>query len=558
MGGYADMVFKNGRVITMDAADRVTEAAAVRGNRIVFAGPDTEAEALTGPGTRVFDLAGRSLLPGFIDSHFHPILAGLFGDDADAAIIFTGQRNCKSIGDILNLVRKAAAGRKPGQWISMMGYDQNKVAEKRHVTREELDRAAPHNPVQCMRGCGHVSVYNSPALASIGVKTAADAAKYPPNEIVLEGDRLTGIVKDHTHFLIWSRVDYSEEQQIAALGRSNDLLLRNGITSIHDPGECGKTSYKLMSRYCARRKFKPRTYMMLHSIYGKPFSLAEVDHFLALGLESGIGDDYFRLGTCKFMLDGGTSGPSCATREPYSHDPDLPGILGWEREETAAYIAKINEAGCQCSAHAVGDLAVEFMVEGYERAFQRTPRPEARHRIEHCALTDQDLIRRMARMNICPSCNPGFITVNGSNYTAYYGPRMKYFTALRSMIDAGIRVSISSDAPSGPVEPAALLDGCVNRIDRVTGEAVDRTQAVTIREALRLYTYNGAYASYEEDRKGSIEAGKLADLTVLSADVLSLPPERIPELRVDLTMIDGLIEFPPTHQWVSGPCNRVS
>ncbi|MDR2631459.1 MAG: amidohydrolase [Spirochaetaceae bacterium] len=539
----ADMVFKNGRVLTVDAEDRVVEAAGVKGNRIVFAGADTEAEAFIGPGTKVFDLSGRSLLPGFIDTHFHPILTGLFGDDPEAAIIFTGQRNCKSIEDILNLVRKAAARRQRGQWISMMGYDQNKVAEKRHVTREELDQAAPHNPVQCMRGCGHVSVYNSLALASIGVETAADAAKYPPNEIVLEGDRLTGIVKDHTHFLIWSRVDYSEEQQVRALERSNDLLLRNGITSIHDPGECGKTSYRIMSRYCRQRKFKSRTYMMLHSIYGKPFSQALVDHFLALGLESGIGDDYFRLGTCKFMLDGGTSGPSCATREPYSHDPKLPGILGWEREETAAYIAKINEALCQCSAHAVGDLAVEFMVEGYEKAFQRLPRPEARHRIEHCTLTDQDLIRRMAKMNICPSCNPGFITVNGSNYTRYYGKRMRYFTALRSMIDAGIRVSISSDAPSGPVEPAALLDGCVNRIDRLTGEAVDRNEAITLMEAVRLYTYNGAYGSYEEDRKGSIEVGKLADLTVLSEDLTSLPPERISELRVELTMIDGEIEF---------------
>jgi predicted amidohydrolase YtcJ len=537
------MVFKNGSVITVDAADRVVQAVGIKKNRIVFTGTDAEAEALIGPETKVFDLAGRALLPGFIDTHFHPILAGFFGDDEDAAIINTGRKNCKSIEDILNLVRKAAARRKPGQWISMMGYDQNQVAEKRHVRLEELDQAAPHNPVQCMRNCGHVSVYNSLALASIGVETAADAAKYPKNEIVVEGGRLTGIVKDHTHFLIWSRVNYSEAQQLKALQGSNELLLRNGITSIHDPGECGKTSYNLMLRCCGQRKFKPRTYMMLHSIYGKPFSLADVDHFLALGLESGIGDDYFRLGTCKFMIDGGTSGPSCATREPYSHDPHLPGILGWEREETAAYIAKINEAGCQCSAHAVGDLAVEFMVEGYERAFQTKPRPEARHRIEHCALTDQDLIDRMARMNICPSCNPGFITVNGSNYTRYYGSRMKYFTPLRSMIDAGIRVSISSDAPSGPAEPMALLDGCVNRVDRITGEAVDQTQAITVEEALRLYTYNGAYASGEEDRKGSIEVGKLADLTVLSENILAIPPERIPELKVDLTMIDGVIEF---------------
>jgi predicted amidohydrolase YtcJ len=298
-----------------------------------------------------------------------------------------------------------------------------------------------------------------------------------------------------------------------------------------------------MQRICKSREFKPRQYMMLHSIFGKPFSLEDNEYFMNLGLETGIGDEYFKIGTSKFMIDGGTSGPSCATREPYSHDPSMPGILGWERGETALYIKKINDAGCQATAHAVGDLAIEFMVEGYEKAFSTNPRPEARHRIEHCAIVDQDLIDRMAKLNICPSCNPGFISWNGRNYAKFFGDRMKYFMALRSMIDAGVKVSIGSDSPSGPVKSMEILDACVNRTDRVTDEPIDQTQAISMEEAIRLYTINGAYSSYEDDIKGSIEVGKLADLIVLSEDVLSCSGDKIRDINVDLTMVDGIVEY---------------
>ncbi|MBR0598642.1 amidohydrolase [Sinanaerobacter chloroacetimidivorans] len=540
---YVDIAFKNGKVITINGNDDIEQAVGIKGNRIVFVGSNEDLEKIVDDTTRIIDLGGRTLSPGFIDTHYHPILNGFFGNNEDAAIINTGYANCKSIKDILALIKKAAAKRPAGQWISMMGYDQNRIEEKRHITIQELDEAAPDHPVQCMRTCGHVCIYNSKALEAIGVKEAADALKYAKDEIVVEHGKLTGMVKDHTHFYLWSKVVYTEEQQIKAAMKSNQLLLENGITSVHDAGECDAPSYKIMQRLCRERKFKPREYMMLHSIFGKPVSLTDNDHFLALGLQSGIGDAHFKIGTCKFMIDGGTSGPSCATREPYSHDPDMPGILGWEREETAEYIKKLNDAGCQISAHAVGDLAIEFMVEGYEKAFLTNPRPEARHRIEHCAIVDQDLIDRMAKLNICPSCNPGFLSWNGRNYTKFYGDRMKFFMALRSMIDAGIKVSLASDAPSGPMESMTLLDSCVNRCDRVTDEPVDQTQAISILEAIRLYTYNGAYSSYEEDVKGSIETGKYADLIVLSEDILSCRKDKIRDVKVDMTMIDGVIEY---------------
>lgn len=540
---YADYAFKNGRVITVNEKDEIVEAVAVKGNKIVYVGDNAGLEKIIDNNTKVIDLKGRALTPGFIDTHYHPILNGFFGNTEDAAIINTGYSNCKSIKDIVELIKKAAAKRKPGEWISMMGYDQNRVEERRHITIEEMDEVAPNNPVQCMRMCGHICMYNTLALNSVDIFTPEDAKKFAQDEVVVENGKLTGMVKDHSHFYIWSKVVYTDEQQRTAAMKSKDLLLRNGITSVHDAGECDKPSYHIMQSLCRSGEFKIREYMMLHSIFGKPVSLEDNEHFLALGLQSGIGDEHFKIGTCKFMIDGGTSGPSCATREPYCHDPDMPGILGWKREEVAEYIKKINEAECQASAHAVGDLAIEFMVEGYEKAFKTNPRPEARHRIEHCAIVDQDLIDRMAKLNICPSTNPGMIAWNGRNYTRFYGDRMKYFIALKSMIDAGVMVSIGSDAPSGPVESMSILDACVNRTDRVTNEPVDQTQKITILEAIRLYTYNGAYSSYEEKIKGSIEVGKLADMVVLSEDIISYPQDKILDIKVDMTIIDGKIEY---------------
>lgn len=539
----ADLLFVNGPVITVDAENRICQAVAVSGNKIIYVGNTEEANLYAGHDTRVVDLQGKALLPGFIDSHYHPILNGFFGEDEDAAIIDISSEKCPAISDILDMVRKAAAKRPPGTWISMMGYNQNSLADRRHPIREELDKAAPNHPVQCMHVSGHISIYNSQALGTIGVFTPADAARYPQNEIEVNSGRLTGLVYDHTHFLLWSKVNYSEQQQFDAAMKSNDLLLKNGITSVHDPGECGEVSYRLMHDLCTKRIFKPRSYMMIHSIFGKQFSLAENKEFIEAGHVSGEGDSYFRFGSCKFMIDGGTSAPSCATRAPYSHDPNLPGILGWTREETAEYIQMLHRCGCQATAHAVGDLAVEFMVEGYEKAMSAFPRKDPRHRIEHCAIVDQHLIDRIARLGICPSLNPGFISWNGSNYTKFYGERMKYFIALRSMLDAGIRVSISSDAPSGPVEPMTVLDGAVNRIDRATGEPVDQTQRITLEEAIRCYTINGAYASKEEDVKGSIEVGKLADLVVLSRNPYDALPHQIREVKIEMTVIDGIIEY---------------
>ncbi len=540
-----DTALVNGSVITVNPGDKIAEAVGIRKNRIAYVGSSRGIRPFVSEDTRIIDLHGRTLMPGIIDTHFHPILNGLLGTDPSSGMIDTTRKNCPSLKRMLAMLREAAERKRPGEWISMMGYEPELFSdERRHPTIDELDAAAPHNPVHCMHGGGHICMYSTKALAHLEVFSPRDAEKYPKDEVEVADGRLTGMVRGHTHFRLWGMVNYTEKQQTAAAMKSHRQALEAGITSVGDMGECGTASYHIMQKLCREGSFKVRVNMALHSIFGKSYSLEQNEQWMQLGFLSGLGDEHFRVGPCKFMIDGGSGGPSCATHEPYSHDPALVRERGWEREEVWKYIEKIVRAECQCTAHAIGDLAVEFMLEGYERCFREDPEKfrGMRHRIEHCTLVSQDQIERIALMNICPSVNAGMIQMIGANYMKFYGDRNKYLAALRSMIDAGVMCSLSSDGPSGPMG-IHTIDGAVNRYDRSRDVQCDRSQAISVREAIRLATWNGAYSSFEENIKGSLEPGKLADMIVLSEDILAVDPMDIHTLEVDYTIIDGKIEY---------------
>ena len=544
---YLDIAFKNGSVITVNAQDEIAQAVGVKGNKIVFVGTNEEIDQLIDEKTQVIDLKGRALMPGINDSHYHPILNGMIGTDLDSAMVDTGFAQAKDIPSVLAILKAVTDTKAPGKWVSSMGFEATLLKEQRYPTLEELDAVAPNNPLQAITCNGHNAIYNSKALEYLKVYTAEDAKKYPEGEVVVADGKLTGEVRGHTHFWLWGQVEYTEPQQRKAAMKSQKQCLELGITSVGDMGECDAPSYHIMQKMCRDGDFKIRSYMALHSIFGKHYSLEDNEHWMKLGFVTGLGDEHFRVGPCKFMIDGGSGGPTCYTREPYSHDPSAPSERGWEREETWDYIKKVDDAECQCTAHAMGDGAIEFMVEGYEKAFEACEDKEAfkarRHRIEHCMLVDQDLIDRMAKMNICPSVNAGLQIRNGKNLARFYGPkREKFLGALKSMMEAGVVCSLHSDAPSGPVG-FEMIDGAVNRYDLRQGYQCDMSQAVTVLQAIRCCTYNAAYQSYEEKIKGSIEVGKLADLIICDRDILAMDTHELHNVKVDLTMIDGKVEY---------------
>ena len=544
---YLDIAFKNGSVITVNAKDEIAQAVGVKGNKIVFVGTNEEIDQLIDEKTQVIDLKGRTLMPGINDSHYHPILNGMIGTDLDSAMVDTGFAQAKDIPSVLAILKAVTDTKAPGKWVSSMGFEATLLKEQRYPTLEELDAVAPNNPLQAITCNGHNAIYNSKALEYLKVYGPEDAKKYPEGEVVVADGKLTGEVRGHTHFWLWGQVEYTEPQQRKAAMKSQKQCLELGITSVGDMGECDAPSYHIMQKMCRDGDFKIRSYMALHSIFGKHYSLEDNEHWMKLGFVTGLGDEHFRVGPCKFMIDGGSGGPTCYTREPYSHDPNAPSERGWEREETWDYIKKVDDAECQCTAHAMGDGAIEFMVEGYEKAFAACEDKEAfkarRHRIEHCMLVDQDLIDRMAKMNICPSVNAGLQIRNGKNLARFYGPkREKFLGALKSMMEAGVVCSLHSDAPSGPVG-FEMIDGAVNRYDLRQGYQCDMSQAVTVLQAIRCCTYNAAYQSYEEKIKGSVEVGKLADLIVCDRDILAMDTHELHNVKVDLTMIDGKVEY---------------
>ena len=544
---YLDIAFKNGSVITVNAKDEIAQAVGVKGNKIVFVGTNEEIDRLIDEKTRVIDLKGRTLMPGINDSHYHPILNGMISADLDSAMVDTGFSRAKDIPALLAILKEVTDTKAPGKWVSSMGFEATLLKEQRYPTLEELDAIAPNNPLQAITCNGHNAIYNSKALEYLKVYGPEDAKKYPEGEVVVVDGKLTGEVRGHTHFWLWGQVEYTEPQQRKAALKSQKQCLELGITSVGDMGECDAPSYHIMQKMCRSGEFKVRSYMALHSIFGKPYSLEDNEHWMKLGFVTGLGDEHFRVGPCKFMIDGGSGGPTCYTREPYSHNPNAPSERGWEREETWDYIRKVDAAECQCTSHAMGDGAIEFMVEGYEKAYEACEDKEAfkarRHRIEHCMLVDQDLIDRMAKLNICPSVNAGLQIRNGKNLARFYGPeREKFLGALKSMMEAGVVCSLHSDAPSGPVG-FEMIDGAVNRYDLRQGYQCDMSQAVTVLQAIRCCTYNAAYQSYEEKIKGSIEVGKLADLIICDRDILAMDTHELHNVKVDLTMIDGKVEY---------------
>ena len=534
---YADTVILNGSVLTVNQQDDVTEAVAIRDGKILAVGSNAEIEAYIGDETNVIQAGGKTVMPGFVDAHIHFGMYGLL----DHGIIDINYPKAKSIEEIKDLIRAEAKKKKKGEWIKLQGYDHNKLLEKRHPTKEDLDEAAPENPVQCTRCCAHMAVYNSLALEIAGVHSAD---QYAPGEVVVnENGQLHGLLKETAHMDTSTKVEFSSDELLDGFVNADRIMLSLGITTAHDAGAYGAASTSAMQDACESGAVHVRLYPMLFDMFGKESGKEYIRTFIRAGIHTGCGSQHFKVGPTKIMLDGSSSGPSCAVIEGYSHDPANHGIQVWEQEEADEIVLAAHKAGFQVTAHAVGDKAVTIMVNAIEKALRQYPREDHRHRIEHCGLTNPELIGRIAKLGIIPISNPSFITINGTDYNRYYGERVDYLFALKSYLDAGIITAIGSDSPVTHPNPMNSLFGALNRKDQKTGDSVGEMQKVGVKEIVRMFTYNGAYASFEETVKGSLEPGKLADIVVLTENLLDYPPESIQDVRVAYTLGDGKVVY---------------
>lgn len=536
---FADYVFKNGRIITVNENDDIYEALAVKDNRIICVGDNKQADEYIGDRTRVIDLHGRAVTPGFIDSHIHFTELCLL-----AGGVIVSVKGVNSIEDIKQILAAEVKKRKPGEWIYLGGYDQNKLEEQRHPTYLDLDEVSPDNPVKCTRVCCHMSVFNSKAMELAGVGNHSVFER--PDEVALDScGNITGLFKEASQGLVFKGMELSREAYRHAFKAGSEVLPQYGITSIHDVGAgMTNTGRNMMQEEVEKGNLQLRIYAFYCSLDSREKGIEAINALLEIGPHTGIGNEWFKMGPAKLLLDGSTSGPSCYMKEPYCHDSQLKGIQNFPNQnELNESLLKAHREGFKLSGHAVGDAAVEQIVTAYEYINENEPAEDARFRIEHTGLTNPDLIERIKKLNAVVISNPAFITINGGDYNRFYGDRTEMMFAHKTYKENGIVEGFGSDFPVAPPNPLLSIYGAVTRKDIRKNVLCGESQKAELLDAIRSHTYNNAYASFDEKLKGSIEVGKLADLAVLSEDILSCDPEQIKDITVDITMLDGKIIF---------------
>ena len=532
MNLYADLVFKNGQVITVNPNDDIVTSVASKDDKIIYVGNDNDADEFVGPHTQIIDLEGRTLTPGFNDAHLH--MTGIGAHQLEVNLTYP---EVNSIADIKAKVKEAASKIPKGEWIRCFGYNQEFLEDKRHPTRWDIDEVAPEHPVVLVRVCSHVSVFNSNALQI--AKIADDSPDEPGGVFDRENGIVNGVMRESVHYARTKYYAYTERELENIYILANKHLIERGITSVTDAGGPGTLQLKALQTIKEAGKLDVRVYLM--SLY-QDGDKKLFNQLLPTGIRTGFGDDKLKIGSAKIMLDGSSSAPTSAVRRPYEHKNDGDcGILTADQDGVNLFVNSAHTAGFQVTSHAVGDKAVEMVITGIETALKNEPRNDHRHRIEHCGIVDALLVERIKNAGIIPIPQPSFIYINGEIYFKFYGEdRVSMMMALKSFLDADIPVAISSDCPVVPCEPMMTLYAACTR-KSAKGNDICREQAVKPLEAIRMYTLNGAYASFEEDIKGSLEVGKLADFTVLSGAILDMDPDNFMALKPVMTVIGGKI-----------------
>ncbi|MCC6313741.1 MAG: amidohydrolase [Thermomicrobiales bacterium] len=522
-----DLLLVNGVIRTMDRGRPTASAVAIRQGRIVAVGDDAEARAALPAGVETIDLGGRTATPGLNDAHAHPMGVGFALLDLDLA----PERNA-AIPDLLEHVRRAAAERPRGTWIVGRGYDQALLTERRHPTRADLDAVAPDHPVLLLRMCHHIGAANSLALARAGIT----AATPDPDGGRIDRDphgEPTGVVREEALTIVQECLpEPSEDDLMAAIAAGGRDFLANGVTSSVEAGIREPKELRAYQRLREADALPIRTYlmMMLDEMLG-----AMTD----LGIRTGFGDDRLRIGPAKLFSDGSIGGQTARLRRPYVGSADNVGLWMMDPAELKAKVRRAHRAGFQVGIHAIGDAAVELVLDAYAEAQTADPRPNPRHRIEHCSIIDDGLLARIAALGVVPIPGTSFLRHFRDVYIENLGEeRIAQSYGMRSFERFGIVAAASSDAPVVPTSAVAGLQTMVARHDRF-GRPVNPAEAVSLEDALRAYTVNGAYASFEESIKGTLRPGMLGDVTVFETDLFALDPNDLAAVAVDYAIIAG-------------------
>ncbi|HXV36402.1 MAG TPA: amidohydrolase [Myxococcota bacterium] len=522
----ADLILHRGRVITIDPDFPSAEAIAIAGDRILAVGSDDDVLSLASAETKRIDLAGSTVVPGFIDAHSHPADAGrrhLRFVDCDL----------RSIGAIQAAIRERARQTPAGDWVVGFKYDDTKTSERRFVTRDDLDAAAPHHPVYIEHRGGHTGFVNSLALMRAGI---SEADSDPPGGKLGRdpaSGRLTGRLMERATEVVQRSIPafgaYSREEDREAVRLISAMLAKAGITSVHDAYGSAADLRAYQDARDSGDLLTRVTCMIRHD---------QLDRMLEAGVRTGLGDEWVRVGAMKAVCDGSISERTARLSQPYVGRPDDYGILVADEDELHPIARKAHEAGWQIGIHANGDVAIDIVLRVYEKLQRERPRRDPRFRIEHCSVVNDDLVRRIRALGAIPTPFSTYVYFHGEKMQEYGEERLDSMFAVRSFLDAGVKVTEASDYPPGPFEPMMALQSMVTRTD-ASGRTWGPRQRIRVEEALRVATLHGAFASFEEQLKGSIRAGKLADLVVLGRDPRLEDPSSLISIPIERTMVGG-------------------
>jgi predicted amidohydrolase YtcJ len=530
----ADVVLKNAVVHTMDAKRPRAEAVAIRGNRIAAVGSNADVRPLVGKGTRVLDLAGRTVVPGFDDSHAHFLGIGFARVDVDLV-------GTRSYAEVVERVASAVEGRRPGEWVRGRGWHEGKWdapapgAVRGFPTHAAITAISPDNPVVLERADGHASLANARAMEMKGITAATKAP--PGGEIIRDAGNPTGVFVDNAQGLV-EPPERSADEARRALGLAMDECLAKGVTSLTDAG-AGADVLALYREAAAAGTLRTRLYVMT----------AGLPTMRALGRpEIGLGGGMLTIRAVKLYADGALGSRGAALLEPYSDDAGNTGLLVTPPAGILEAARFALAHGFQVGTHAIGDRANRIVLDAYETAFREHPEVrDPRFRIEHAQVLDAADIPRFGKLGVlaamqgihCPSDRPWAPQRLGEARVA------EGAYVWRKLLDAGGRIVNGTDAPVEDVSPVQNFHATATRQD-ASGrppDGFDPDQKLTRAEALRTMTLDAAYGRFAEKDSGSIEPGRLADLVVLSQDILAVPDGALMKTEVMATIVDGKVLF---------------
>jgi predicted amidohydrolase YtcJ len=526
-----DLIVFNAKVYTVDASQPRAEAFAVKAGRFAAVGATSDIRGLAGKSTQLYDAKQMTIVPGFTDCHNHApgntlLYDVIVGNPFEVEFV--------SIKTIVEKLRAKAKETPPGSWVEGYFFDDTKVQDKRELNVHDLDEVSKDHPVAVNHRGGHTSYYNSKALEMAGITKSTPAPAGGTFDKDETGD-LNGRVTDRARGAlgrVGKRAAFTPDERAQrdrdGLAYISKQFVRYGLTSVHHEGG----DLLALQQVRARGDLKHR---VSYEASGQV-----LQSMLTGGLASGFGDEWIKLGaTSEHTVDGSFSERTMAMSGPYSGmDPNYRGNITETQEDLDKWVEQVHRAGIQVNCHANGDVAIDMMLNAVERAQKLFPRPDARPKITHCTLINDDLVRRIKALDAIPAPFTSYAYYNTDKFHFYGEELMKRCMAFRTFLDAGIHAAAGSDFSPGPFAPLMGIQGMVTRTGW-NGETWGANQRVSVDEALRINTLNGAYASHEESIKGSITPGKLADFVVLADDLHTVDTSKIKDIKIVRTVVGG-------------------